>query len=182
METGIYEGTEATQIFNSYRQINPNDCFYAETTIGPVIMVFGCPEVVNLDPEAEFSLYTSAAIPVPSTSLVLMLNIDIKGHGPLKMSFSWDTGVPEKLLEAKYLAFFAAKRPKEAWIWLKRRHRINFSDLQKFAKKGSLDVDLEVVRENLKAIITPLNTPEQTLEALKVAGVDPSSRALTGPK
>jgi|GEM_PF-2902495 len=156
MSAEIYEDSKAAEKLDSYRQIKPEDCFYAETDLGPLILIFDCPEVKNLGPEERYSFLPTTAVPVPYTSPMLLLDIDVYGKNSIKVAFSWETGVPEKMLAAKYLAFFATRKPSGVWGWLKKKHRITNRDICKFGKKGSLDVDLTITQQNLEAVICPL--------------------------
>lgn len=145
MPTEIYEGSQASEKLDSYRQVKPKDCFLADTDLGPVIMVFNCPEVRGLGPETRYSFLPTAALPVPLTLPLLLMDIEVYGGQPVRVAFKWETGVPEMILTSKYLALFAAKRPKVLWV----------RDISKFAIKGMVDVDLEKTRQNLESVILP---------------------------
>lgn len=157
MSTEIYEDSQAAEKLDSYRQVRPENCFSADTDLGQLILIFDCPEVRGLGPEDErYSFLPTTAVPVPLTSPLLLLDIVTQGGKSIKVAFSWETGVPEMMLTAKYIALFAAKRPKGLWVWLNKKRSITDRNIRKFARKGMLDVNLEAVRENLETVIKPL--------------------------
>ena len=151
MSAEIREGSKAAEKLDLYRQVKPDDCFYAETDLGPLILIFDCPEVKNLGPEERYGFLPTTAVPVPLTSPLLLIDIDVYGKHPIRVAFSWKTGVPERMLTAKYLVLFAARKSKGIWGWLKKNQ-----NMREFGRRGALDVDLTNVRQNLESVILPL--------------------------
>lgn len=155
MAIEVYEDGKAAEKLDAYRQIKSENCFLADTDLGPVIMVFDCPGVRGLGSDTRYSFLPTAALPVPLTLPLLLLDIEVYGGQLIKVAFKWETGVPENMLTAKYLALFAAKRPQDLWVRLNKKRRITDRDIRRFARSGSLDINLEKTRQNLESVILP---------------------------
>ena len=155
MKLDIYETREALQKYSEYREIQLRDCVQVQASIKTVLIIFNCHEVKGLDDERYiFTPFVNS--PSPDMPARLFLDIEMPGKKLIKVSFSWESGIPQRLLEVEYLVFMAAKKPD----YIKKGHSMTARDLYKLAGPGCLDIDLIAFskwsKRSLEAIIAPI--------------------------
>jgi len=150
MKITICETAEGLKKLSYYREIKRRDCSITLLTpLGKILLIFNSPEVKGLAGEVNYTFTPSVLGPIVTTPAKLLVDIEIPGRKAVKVYFHWNSGLPKALLETRFLVFLAAKRPKEMSDYFSP------SDLFRFAKAGSLDVDLEIMRKNLEDVILP---------------------------